>query len=368
MSGAMMKGLVLHGPGDLRLEEIPKPTAFPGSVVVRVIAAPLWDYVADVVGGSLNFPHAYPLVFGTCCVGRIEKVGPDVGSLEPGRLVFCDHIIYLRDAPECRFVLGYHGGHLAKERKLSSGLWKDGCFAEYARFPVENVHVIDEERLARQGIAPPQLGEISSVMSAVGAANSIGIRPGETVIVMPATGFFSSSAVVAALGLGAEVVAVSRSRGTLDAMIEAFGEDGKRISPVVITGDVDKDAAALRGATPGGKGADAYIDFSSPAAAEGTHVQAGLLALKRHGRCCFAGVVQGNLQLPYTAIRLNCLTIQGSFAQNRSDVETTIRLIESGRLKLRKEIAGEFGLQDYAEAIKLAKENRGWENMVLMTP
>lgn len=103
-------------------------------------------------------------------------------------------------------------------------------------------------------------------------------------IVMPATGFFSSSAIVAALGLGANVVAVSRSKDTLEAMINRFGEDGKHISPVVITGDIEEDTAALRAATPGGKGADAYIDFSSPAAAEGTHVQAGLLALKRHGR------------------------------------------------------------------------------------
>ena len=79
-------------------------------------------------------------------------------------------------------------------------------------------------------------------------------------------------------------------------------------------------------------------------------------------------MVQGNLPLPYTTIRLNCLTIQGSFAQTRADLEATIRLIESGRLKLMKEIAGQFALQDYGEAIKLAKENRGWENMVLMTP
>ncbi len=194
----------------------------------------------------------------------------------------------------CPSAPGYHGGHLAKERKLSSGQWKDGCFAKYATFPVENVHVIDEERIAAQGLAPARLVEISSVMSAVGAANSIGIQPGETVIVMPATGFFSSSAVVAALGLGADVVAVSRSRETLDAMIAGFGEDGKRISPVVITGDVERDAAALRAATPGGKGADAYIDFSSPAAAEGTHVRAGLLALKRHGR-----FVDDVLYIPY---------------------------------------------------------------------
>jgi threonine dehydrogenase-like Zn-dependent dehydrogenase len=49
-------------------------------------------------------------------------------------------------------------------------------------------------------------------------------------------------------------------------------------------------------------------------------------------------------------------------------VEATIRLIESGRLKLRKKIAGQFALEEYSDAINLAKENRGWENIVLMAP
>jgi len=167
---------------------------------------------------------------------------------------------------------------------LSSGHWKDGCFAEYARFPAENVHIIDEQRIAQLDITIAQLGDISSIMSAIGAANSIGVRPGETVLVMPATGFFSSGAIVAALGLGANVVAVSRNQDTLEAMITHFGEDGKRITPVVLTGDLAKDSVALRSATPGGKGADAYIDFSSPETAGGTHIQAGLTTLKRGGR------------------------------------------------------------------------------------
>ena len=48
-NSSIMKALVLHGPGDLRLDEVPKPTASPGSVVVRVIAAPLWDYVVRFI-------------------------------------------------------------------------------------------------------------------------------------------------------------------------------------------------------------------------------------------------------------------------------------------------------------------------------
>lgn len=61
---------------------------------------------SQVLNGSLPFPHAYPLVFGTCCVGRIDHVGPDVAALHPEQLVFCDHIVYLRDATEKRIVLG----------------------------------------------------------------------------------------------------------------------------------------------------------------------------------------------------------------------------------------------------------------------
>jgi NADPH:quinone reductase-like Zn-dependent oxidoreductase len=61
---------------------------------------------SGVIDGSLKFPHTYPQIFGTCCVGRVDEVGPDVTALSPGQLVFCDHIVYLRDAPEHRIVLG----------------------------------------------------------------------------------------------------------------------------------------------------------------------------------------------------------------------------------------------------------------------
>lgn len=171
-----------------------------------------------------------------------------------------------------------------QEQKLSSGYWRDGCFAEYARFPAENVHPLDETSLEWNSITPNQLCELASIIPAMGAANAIGITAGEAVLVLPATGFFSSTAIVAALGLGAVVIAGSRSKEKLEALVKHFGEDGKRITPVVLTGDAYADAAALRAATPGGRGADAYIDYSPPIAAGTTHIEAGLLALKRYGR------------------------------------------------------------------------------------
>ena len=133
-----------------------------------------------------------------------------------------------------------------------------------------------------------QLCELASLIPAMGAANAIGIAAGETVLVLPTTGFFSSSAIVVALALGARVVVGGRSKEKLDALIQYFGKEGKRLTPVVLTGDVLADAAALRAATPGGKGADAYIDYSPPLASQTTHIQSGLLALKRYGRYVYS--------------------------------------------------------------------------------
>ncbi|KAJ7712724.1 putative isopropanol dehydrogenase [Mycena metata] len=366
---ATMKALVLHGPNDLRLDQVPKPKASPGSVVVRVKAVPLWDYLPEVINGSKNYPLTFPLIFGTCCVGHVEETGPDVTSLQPGMLVSTTSCTYEMRPRNASCWVSYHGGFTPQEQRLSSGHWRDGCFAEYAAFPAENVHALDEAQLLgrRNGLATiDQLTELASVIPGMGAANAIGVRAGETVLVLPATGFFSSSAVAAVLGLGANVVVAGRSREKLQALVERFGQDGNVVS-VVLTGDAHQDAVALRAATPGSRGADAYIDYSPPAAAGTTHIEAGLLALKHYGRCCFAGVIVDKVPLPYALIMSQCLTIRGQFAQSRDDVIQSIRLIETGNLKLTKTILRGFSLEEHEEALKLAGQSGGFEKMVTFT-
>lgn len=56
----------------------------------------------------------------------------------------CDQTVRARDAPELSILMGLHGGG-AKE--LMDGEWRNGSFAEYARFPLENVFALDEDRL-----------------------------------------------------------------------------------------------------------------------------------------------------------------------------------------------------------------------------
>lgn len=79
-------------------------------------------------------------------------------------------------------------------------------------------------------------------------------------------------------------------------------------------------------------------------------------------------MIPGNVSLPYLTLRANSISLIGSFAQTRRDVEFTIRLLEAGNLKLRKNVIGAFGLQDIDKALKLAKEAPGWEKMVIIAP
>lgn len=70
---------------------------------------------------------------------------------------------------------------------------------------------------------------------------------------------------------------------SLDRLLKSF-ENSERITPVILSGDADNNTTSILAATPHGKGADAYIDFSPRMAANTTHIIAGLEAVKRNGR------------------------------------------------------------------------------------
>ncbi|HTZ69121.1 MAG TPA: alcohol dehydrogenase catalytic domain-containing protein [Acetobacteraceae bacterium] len=77
-----MKQAVLHGPGDLRLDDAPPPKAGPGDVVVKVAAA-------GICGTDLHFRNmgtrfGRPMPLGHEFAGEIIEVGPKVTSFKPG--------------------------------------------------------------------------------------------------------------------------------------------------------------------------------------------------------------------------------------------------------------------------------------------
>lgn len=86
MNGATMRLARVHGPGDVRLDEVPVPEAGPGEVVVRVAACGICGSdLGYIAGGGLGGgPLAEPLPIGHEFAGDVVTVGPGVENVSVG--------------------------------------------------------------------------------------------------------------------------------------------------------------------------------------------------------------------------------------------------------------------------------------------
>jgi len=81
-----MQAAIIHGPGDVRLDEIPEPTPGADDVVVRVAACGICGSdVGYVRAGGLGGPGPMPI--GHEIAGVVERVGSDVAGITPGQHV-----------------------------------------------------------------------------------------------------------------------------------------------------------------------------------------------------------------------------------------------------------------------------------------
>jgi D-arabinose 1-dehydrogenase-like Zn-dependent alcohol dehydrogenase len=145
---ATHRALVLKSTSEpLSLDTIPIPTATSGAVVVRVLGSYILPYLSSVVNGTFPYSLSLPMIPGANCIAHVHAVGPDSISLTPGQLVLCDITVRARDDPNLAILMGLEG---SAAKKLMEGEWRDGSFAEYAKFPLENVFALDEDVLLNQ--------------------------------------------------------------------------------------------------------------------------------------------------------------------------------------------------------------------------
>ncbi len=69
-------------------EDVPRPAAAEGQVLVRVIAAGVGPWDAWVRAGKSALPQPLPLILGSDLSGVVEDVGPGVSGFHPGDDVF----------------------------------------------------------------------------------------------------------------------------------------------------------------------------------------------------------------------------------------------------------------------------------------
>ncbi|KAJ6445313.1 GroES-like protein [Purpureocillium lavendulum] len=358
---------VTSADAPLAVTDLPTPIPSAGTVLLRPLFSNVVAYANEVFanGNPRMYPYPSPMVPGTNAICRVAATGPDTPRLKPGTLVYTSGVLRGRDDTGANSTAVLHGlfmGFTPESQALMQGEWRNGTWAELVKVPAENVHILDEDVLVGNlGYRIEDLGYLSTLAVPHGGLSDAGLKTGETVLVAPATGTFGSAAVQVALAMGAgKVIVAGRSQDKINKVLEVAGE---RAVGVVITGDVDADAAALGAQGP----IDVYFDISPQVASAGpstfTHIKSGIAALRPGGRMSMMGGVIGDVQMPYQFIMGKGLSIRGTFMYTREQMDSLIRLIETGMLTLGKkagvETTGKFALGEWETAFEAAARDAG---------
>ena len=234
-----MRGTILYGPGDVRVEDRPDPVIQqPTDAVIRTVAtcvcgSDLWPYRGiDPVKRPRAYGHEY--------VGIVEEVGAAVSKVRPGQFVVGGFYASDGTCPHCQAGFPF---------SCVQSTPFDGCQSELIRIPLADGTLVATPEQPAPDLVPSLLA-LSDVMSTGWhAAVTAGVRPGMTVAVV-GDGAVGLCAVLAARELGAErIIAMSRHEprqaiatefGATDIVAER-GDDG--VAAVTeLTGGIGADA------------------------------------------------------------------------------------------------------------------------------
>lgn len=307
--------LVLEEPGDpprLRLEEVPLPPLRPGRVRVRVEACGVCFHDVLVMRGILRRGVKPRVVLGHEVAGVVEEVGVGVEGLEPGQPVVALLTEPCGVCPPCR-----SGRTHRCERGEGIGHGRDGGFARHL--------VLAETALVP---LPPGADLRTACLYAcpIGVAlhalrDAVGLRAGETALVVGAGGGLGVHAVQIARALGARVLAVTSSPWKAEPL-RALGAD-----EVLLAEDLDFGEVAL--ALTEDRGAEVVFNAVGARA-----FPACWRALAQFGRMALVGEVEGGeVNLRPAELLFRDATLRGVSGVAAPQVEEVARLVAWGRLR-----------------------------------
>jgi alcohol dehydrogenase len=109
-----------------------------------------------------------------------------------------------------------------------------------------------------------------------------------------------------------------------------------------------------------------------PPAATVAQVRTALLTVRPHGKVILMGGVgmggPGGLELPYSWMMRNCISVHGQWMYPRDAASRMIGLVRAGLVNLEEFTATTFGLEQVNEAVTHAAANGGPFKMTVICP
>lgn len=257
-----MRAVVLHGPGDLRLDEVPEPTLPHGGLVVRPGAV-------GICGSDVRtWRHGSPRLIGPQIPGH-EFAGPIVAS-EVAEFPVGTRVAVCPGAPcqACRACRAGHGNLCPQRRVLGYDL--PGAMAELVAVPADWIRA--DAVVALDPSASIERGAlVEPLHTVINGQDQVEIRTGEAVLVL-GLGPIGVLHVAHARSLGAVVLGVDPLDARVELAAQILGDrliermddgwverahstvDGGGFDVVIVAvGAPDAIATAIELAEPGGR-------------------------------------------------------------------------------------------------------------------
>jgi threonine dehydrogenase-like Zn-dependent dehydrogenase len=221
-----MRGALMYGPGDVRVEDRSDPTIVePTDAIIRlagtcICGSDLWPY-----RGVDSFD--WPTPMGHEYAGIVQEVGSEVGTIEPGRFVVGSFFASDNTCEICK--AGYQSSCVRREP-----VGAEGAQAELLRVPLADGTLVGTPDPPADDLIPSLLAASDVLGTGWFAAVAAEAGPGKTVAVV-GDGAVGLLAVLAANHLGAERIIImsrhpDRQKLALEfgasEIVEERGDDG----------------------------------------------------------------------------------------------------------------------------------------------
>ena len=319
-----MKAMVYHGNRDLRLETVPDPSPAAGEALLKVdycgiCATDIEEYV---YGPKFLDEDKMPIITGHEVTATVVEAPRGADRVGPGTRVALNTVLTCGTCFWCSM-----GETQQCEQFTVVGFDRDGGLAEYLTWPADELIPLPDNVSS----------EAAALIEPSGVAHHCvqraGIRPGETVAVVGA-GTVGTLTMQIAKAQGARVFAVDVKRMSLDLASNLGAE-------VAINAAEEDAEEILKGLTEG-RGPDVVID-----AAGAPNTPADCLRYaRRGGRVVLVAIYTSTPEFDFNSIVAQEKTVIGTIAYTRADVQASVDLIASGKLKTTPLITDQIGLEE----------------------
>jgi L-idonate 5-dehydrogenase len=332
-----MDALVIHAPGDLRVEDVPTPQVEPGQLRVRVRAGGICgsDLHYFQHGGFGTIRIKEPMVLGHEVAGVIEGLGDDVRDFVVGERIAVNPS---RPCGICRYCQQGLQNHCLDMRYYGSAMRMphvQGAFRKEI--------VVDSSQAWRlaDGVSDGEGAMAEPLAVAIHAVNRAGPLLGKSVLIT-GCGPIGALIVVAARRAGASHIVVTDMVAQPLRSARKVGADE--------TINVAEEPDGLAGFT-GDKGS---FDVLFEASGNERALRGGFDVLRPRGIVVQIGL-GGDMSLPINTIVAKEFDLRGAF-RFHEEFGTAVELINKGLVDLKPLISASLPYRDAGRAFALAAD------------